>query len=399
MAPLAVCLADLPRLAATQVRVHGRLVGSPRHLDDATALVRVVGADAHEEGTYVVGVAHWDGAELRWVALESATTPSRRFGHGASEYVVARRGPIPLRARLEAIAAARRAARDYFERRGFLEVETPIVVGSPGLDVHLAPVALRLEGPPKWLNTSPEYHMKRLLVAGIAPIFQLTKVFRGDEAGRLHSAEFTMLEWYRSAASFEEVVRDTHGVVRAVFDALAPWRRGHARPTLCDVGSEWEWLTVRDAFTRYTTTTMDLALRDEVRFYQHMVEDIEPHLGRGTPTILHRYPISMASLARPCRDDPSVAERFEVYAAGIELCNGFGELTDPVEQRRRFEHDLDLRRAAGAATPAVDERLLAALEDGMPPSAGNALGFDRLVLLALGVTELSDVLAFPPARA
>jgi lysyl-tRNA synthetase class 2 len=301
---------------------------------------------------------------------------------------------------LGARAAALRAVRAYFDGRGFVEVETPVRVPCPGLDPHLAGVGA---GPGRYLITSPEYQMKRLLVGGVPRCYQFARCFRGDEVGRLHQPEFTMLEWYRAFAGVESVMADTEALVRATCAALGRPGRLEAGGLAAELGGgPFERLRVADAFERYAGVgegeMLRLAADDEAAYFRALVDAVEPALARaGRPVFLVDFPATHASLARRRPDDPRYAERFELYAAGVELCNGFGELTDPAEQRARFARDLEVRRARGLDAYPPDERFLAALDEGLPPSAGNALGFDRLVALALGAPGVGEVMAFPDA--
>ena len=272
--------------------------------------------------------------------------------------------------------------RAWFRARAFVHVETPSAVPSPGLDVHLAALEVRGLRAPRWLATSPEYQMKRLLVAGMPRIYQIGRAFRADESGHLHQPEFAMLEWYRASAGAGEVMRDTEELVAS----LAP-----------RLGAPWERLTVADAFDRFAGIALDAVLPNEELFFRILIEKIEPKLGFDRPVFLTEWPATMASLARIVTGSRGlrVADRFEAYVDGIELCNGFGELTDPIEQRRRLEHDQRERARLGLPVYPIDERFLAALEEGMPPSGGNALGLDRLVMLLLGAKDIRDVIAFP----
>jgi lysyl-tRNA synthetase class 2 len=296
-----------------------------------------------------------------------------------------------LRERAEVLSRARR----FFDARGFVEVETPILVPSPGLDLHLDAfeVAGGDRGAPRWLITSPEYQMKRLLADGWERIYQLVRCFRRGEEGSRHSPEFTMLEWYRANDGVESVMRDTEQLVAAVTGGSATLgdRRLDLRPP-------FERLPVCDAFARHAgwspEETLDAAAHDEDRYFRAMVERVEPALERMNHGVfLVDYPASQASLARKKPGDPRVAERFELYVAGLELCNGFGELVDATEQRARLEHDREARRLRGLPVYPLDERFLEALGR-VPPSAGNALGLDRLVALVCGSTSIDDFLAF-----
>ncbi len=302
---------------------------------------------------------------------------------------------------LERRAEVLGAIRAFFRARGFLEVETPAIVPCPGLDVHLRPFEVGGAG---WLATSPEFQMKRLLARGATKVFQIAKAFRREEVGAHHEREFTMLEWYRGPGAMRDVIADTEALVNHVAQvAGGPDGRLHAGGPIDSDGAAavgalntalpWRRLTVRDAFAAWAPEVdIDDPTTDDA-FFEALVERIEPAL-ETRPTFLTHWPARMASLARLDPDDARVAERFEAYVGGLELCNGFGELTDPVEQRARFEADLAARRQAGLETPPLDERFLKEL--GLcPPAAGNALGVDRLVMLALGKTHIAEVLAFP----
>ncbi len=328
------------------------------------------------------------------------------------------------RANLEKRGVILSALRSFFTAEGFVEVETPCLQISPGLEPHLRAFATTLEdatgGPsrPLYLHTSPEFAMKKLLAAGVERPFQLARVFRNGERSPTHHPEFTMLEWYRAHAPLERMMDDTEALVRAAARAVGSplLRRG---AVVCDPFAPWQRLSVAEAFFTYCdmdilATAPDpwqpevaLLAREAQRvgisvsatdrwddlFFKLVLDRIEPHLGNGVPTFLHAYPVSMAALARPSPDDPRVAERFEAYACGVELCNAFGELTDPVEQRRRFQDDMDLKEQLYGERYPLDEGFLAALgSDSMPPSSGNALGVDRLVMLLTGAASLEEVL-------
>jgi lysyl-tRNA synthetase class 2 len=297
--------------------------------------------------------------------------------------------PLERRARLFA------QVRAFFEARDFLEVETPLLVPSPGLDVHLDAFAVETSRGQSYLSTSPEYQMKRLLADGYPRIFQIAKAFRKDEIGELHNPEFTMLEWYRAPGAVEDVMSDTEQLVAAVTGGrVVLEERAHtAIPP-------FERIRVLEAYERFAglraEETLSLADHDEERFFRLLIEKVEPGIfGLGRATFLTEYPTSQASLARKKPGDPRVAERFELYLAGVELCNGFGELTDPVEQRHRLERDRRTRAQRGLPVYPIDTKFLAALESGLPPCAGNALGLDRLVALACGSRRIGDTMAFP----
>ncbi len=314
-----------------------------------------------------------------------------------------------MRQRLTLRATVAERVREYLKGQGFLEVETPAIGISPGLDVHLSafgvlghmtPTPSGLPTPYGFLVTSPEYHMKRLLVGGIPRCYQFARCFRAGELGRWHQPEFTMLEWYRSWASLDEVLADTERVIRAATTA-------GPSPEVIVVGDReipleegFDRITVRDAFAAYAPEIADpiaLAQEDESEYFRVLSDRVEPRLGEHAPVFLTRFPARHASLAKGCADDPTVCERAELYIAGIELCNAFLELTDPDEQRKRFVRDQREREVRGYPVYPMDGDFLNALAEGMPPSAGNALGFDRLVALIADSTDLGDVIAFPHA--
>jgi lysyl-tRNA synthetase class 2 len=323
---------------------------------------------------------------------------------------------------LQARARITAATRRWFEGQGFAEVETPILQASPGNETHLHAFGTELQttggaAEKLYLRTSPEFACKKLLAAGEQKIFSLARCFRNRERSALHHPEFTMLEWYRVNEPYEHVMDDcaaliaeaarTGGVARFSFG-------GHA----ADPFAAPERLTVAEAFRRYADIDLlatlngarpdrglmaDAASRAGIRiaiddtwsdiFSRVLVERVEPQLGDGRITILHEYPAPEAALAQRAAD-PRVAQRFEIFCCGIELANGFGELTDPVEQRRRFEHAMaEKERLYGERYP-IDPDFLAALAI-MPPASGVALGFDRLVMLATGAARIEQVLWAP----
>jgi lysyl-tRNA synthetase class 2 len=330
----------------------------------------------------------------------------------------ARRAPL-LRTRARIAAAVRQ----YFAVRDFIEVETAVLQVSPGNEAHLHAFATEFVGPGGegvrlFLRTSPEFACKKLLAAGEDRVFDFGRVFRNRERGPLHHPEFTMLEWYRARTPYEAVVADALALLAQAADAAgAPalrWR-GHA----CDPRAAPERLTVAEAFARFASidllATVDgqdtdrdalaraaraagLRVADDDTwsdvFSKVLVARVEPRLGMERPTVLYEYPAAEAALARPKAGDARVAERFELYACGVELANGFGELTDAAEQRRRFEVEMaEKQRVYGERYP-IDEDFLAALAL-MPPASGVALGFDRLVMLAAGATHIDEVIWTP----
>jgi lysyl-tRNA synthetase class 2 len=290
--------------------------------------------------------------------------------------------------------------RAFFASRGYLEVETPALVPCPGLDLHLDAFEVPSAPPQaRWLSTSPEHQMKRLLATrepGHERIFQIARAFRRGEEGSRHNPEFTILEFYRANAGASEVMKDTEQLVARLTGgaAVVDGRAIDTRPPV-------RRLTVADAFVQYARIAEDevhrLANEDEDRFFRLLVDEVEPRLAELDHAVfLTEYPIAFASLARPKPGDPRVAERFELYVAGVELCNGFGELTDAAEQRRRFVRDQGERRKRGLAVYPLDERFLDALRT-MPPAGGNAIGFDRLCAIAAGTSTIEPLMAFTVA--
>ena len=307
-----------------------------------------------------------------------------------------------------------RSVRAYFLKHGYMEVETPYAVHAPGEEVHLRTFATMRERPdgeaePLWLHTSPEFAMKRLLVAQAGPIFQFARVWRNGEGGALHAAEFTMLDWYRPEAGMDGLINEVVDLLRSVLPPVV-----RSRGITSDL-SRFERMTVAEAFARHVGVDLlaigedppALAAAARVRlrkgetwedlFFRLLLERIEPHLGRQHPTFLTHWPTAQAALARRDPADPRVAERFELFVCGIELANAFVELTDPVEQRARFLLERERRHAMRGPDWALDEDFLAALEFGMPPSVGIALGFDRLAMIASGADRIGQVLWLPPA--
>jgi lysyl-tRNA synthetase class 2 len=316
------------------------------------------------------------------------------------------------------------ALRDWFRRRGFLEVETPALQVSPGNEIHLHAFATEITTPggsraPLYLHTSPEFTCKKLLAAGESRVFSLPHVFRNRERGPLHHPEFTMLEWYRSNEPYEALMADCAAILvetaKAAGSLQLQWKGRTADPY-----SAPERLSVADAFSKFAgidllaTLDDDEGNRDKLAtatraagiqvadddnwsdvFSRVLVERIEPRLGLGRPTLLDRYPLPEAAWAQRA-DDPRLAQRFELYACGVELANGFAEITDAIEQRRRFQDAMvERQRRYGEQYP-IDDDFLAAVA-AMPPASGIALGFDRLVMLATGATRIEQVLWAPVA--
>ena len=304
-----------------------------------------------------------------------------------------------LRLRAEILAKIRA----FFAEREVMEVETPLLASAPVTDLHLHALSCRYRGPgvdegrDLYLQTSPEFAMKRLLAAGSGPIYQICRAVRDGEAGRRHNPEFTILEWYRPGWDHHRLMDEVDGLLAATLGSRSSERLSYA-----------------EAYTRYAGfdphSEPDISLRNRVRDFGVSSADdltrndlldlvlthvIEPKLGHCQPTFIHDYPASQASLARIRDGDPPLAERFEVFAEGVELANGYHELTDPTEQRCRFEADIQARENQGLPSVPIDERLIAGLEHGLPNCAGVAIGVDRLIMLAFGSRNISDVLAFP----
>ncbi len=305
-----------------------------------------------------------------------------------------------------------RRLRAFFERRDFLEVETPLLSADTVIDRHLDPLPVTLCDDPSdpaagrtmWLQTSPEFAMKRLLAAGATAIHQITRSFRGGEHGALHNPEFTIVEWYRVGDALEEGMLLLAELAEEMLGAGSTERLTYRDAFLARVGVDPHTATceqLADSARRHSLSTpAGLALDDRDGWLDLLlVELVEPHLGRRVPTILYDYPASQAALAHVRDDDPPVAERFELYVRGIELANGYHELVDPKVLRQRNQTVNRQRAAEGKYTLPEESRLLSAMKHGLPSCAGVALGFDRLVMLAAGVADISEAMAFSIERA
>lgn len=319
-----------------------------------------------------------------------------------------------------------RVVREWFVHKGFAEVETGILQTSPGNETHLHALRTELRAPDgerltRYFRTSPEFACKKLLAAGEPRIVEFAKVFRDRECGDLHLPEFTMLEWYRAETSYQAVMADCVAVIGAAARA-AGTKLFSFRGRIADPFAEPQLLTVADAFSNYCGIDLLATVADGrgdrqalasaaqrwVRladdddwsdiFSKVLVEHIEPNLGQGRLTLLHDYPAPEAALARLSAADLRVAERFEVYACGVELANGFGELTDAAEQRARFQHAMDEKQRRYGERYPLDDEFLDAVGH-MPEASGVALGFDRLVMLAAGATRIDQVVWTPPQGA
>jgi lysyl-tRNA synthetase class 2 len=317
--------------------------------------------------------------------------------------------PTAPRSALAARADLNRLIRDFFQHRAVLEVETPLMSRGSGTDPHLTPIVARYgaergsEGAPRYLQTSPEFAMKRLLCAGSGPIYQLCKAFRDGESGPRHNPEFTMLEWYRPGFSLEQLMEEVEGLVRAALplDAAAIPRLSYAELFQRELGidphaaalAELQALVHARVDAQLELTERDACLD---LLYSAL---LEPTLIE--PVFIQDYPASQAALAKTAQDAQGrlVARRFELVIGGLELANGYDELSDATEQARRFEEDGVKRTRLGLPQLAADTRLVAALAQGLPACAGVALGVDRLLMLKLGTRNIEEVLAFPEARA
>jgi lysyl-tRNA synthetase class 2 len=315
-------------------------------------------------------------------------------------------GMEALRRRAELLATLRH----FFAERGVMEVETPALSEWGATDPHLDSFLTRYTGPgaaagrDAYLQTSPEFAMKRLLAAGSGPIYQICKAFRNGESGRRHNPEFTLLEWYRPGFDYHALMAEVDDLLRAVLKTPPTEYRSYA--AVFEHHLHFNPHTATTAQLRDCAAAHRLIVSETLRddrdawlslLWSHL---IEPQLGiGGRPQFVFDYPVSQAMLARIRPGSPAVAERFEVYIDGIELANGFQELEDSAEQRRRFEENRRFRAANGLIEMSLDERLLAALAQGLPFCSGVALGVDRLLMLMLHANDLAEVLAFPFDRA
>jgi lysyl-tRNA synthetase class 2 len=313
-----------------------------------------------------------------------------------------------LRARAELYARVRA----FFAARDVLEVQTPVLSTAAAVDIHIHSwTAHSITLGSRWLQTSPEFAMKRLLAAGSGPVYQICPVFREDEPGRQHNPEFTMLEWYRPGFDHHRLMDEVEALVAAVSSdhaSLAAFERIAYRDAVLREAEIDPLTTGPDELRRCAErngiplpagiTAAESADRD---FWLDLLMGlwVGPKLGAERPTFIHDYPASQAALARIRPGDPAVAERFELYWRGVELANGFHELGDASEQRRRFEQDQARRHTRGQVIPPMDEKLLAALDYGLPECAGVALGLDRLLMLMLGLDSVAETQAFPFDRA
>ena len=293
--------------------------------------------------------------------------------------------------------------REFFHQRGFLEVETPLLSADTVIDRHLDPFVVDVSGSPRWLQTSPEFAMKRLLATGAQAIYQVTKAFRREELGPLHNPEFTMVEWYRQGDTMADGIDLLDSLSQAMLERGPAERVSYRDAFLQHAGIDpltAEPAQLRAAGRRGSAPPQSLADDDRDGWLDWiLVEQVQPHLGTDRPAILYDYPASQAALAQVRHEDPPVAERFELFVDGIELANGYHELLDPDVLHTRNQTNNHARVADGKQPLPEDSRLLVAMESGLPPCSGVALGFDRLVMVAAGADRIDQVLAFPFDRA
>lgn len=319
-----------------------------------------------------------------------------------------------LRARGSIIRGIRR----FFDMQGFEEVQTPILQVCPVIDAHIHGFKTQLKDidlkdkATLYLHTSPEFSMKKLLAAGMEKIYQICPVFRNAEGSSRHRPEFTMIEWYRINSDYRAMMDDCEDLLRALAQeqGVKVLRHGNIES---DPFAPWERLSVSGAFQKFADIDLDaclenrdvfvqqanqagISVRDQDNwddiFFSVMARKIEPHLGESVPCILYDYPLCLASLSKPSAEAPNYAERFELYVCGVELANAFSELTDAKEQKRRYEIEMQIKEKYYGERYPLDEDFIAALESGLPPSSGIALGVDRLVMLMTGASDIKDVI-------
>ena len=295
-----------------------------------------------------------------------------------------------IRPNLELRARIIQAIRGFFIDREYLEVETPIRIPAPAPEAHIDAVMTD-----NWfLQTSPELCMKQLLAAGFSRIFQICKCFRHQERGTKHLPELTMLEWYQTGRNYKDLMDECENLIRSVAGRINGNDKMSYRGREILLGTPWTRMSVAAAFHQYASMTMEKALEKDC-FDEVMAIEIEPNLGSPTPLFLYDYPAPCGALARLKPRNDLLAERFELYIAGIELCNGFSELTDPVEQKARFEKEQQRRKSFGHPVYPMPHKFLNALKN-MPDAGGNALGIDRLTMLFCDAPEIDDVVTFTP---
>jgi len=304
---------------------------------------------------------------------------------------VAKNWPLARRKEnLQQRARVLRGIRQFFIEEGYLEVETPHRIPTPAPESHIEAIP----SDTWFLHTSPELCMKRLMAAGYHKIFQICRCWRERERGSLHLPEFTLLEWYRTGGDYRSLMEECEELIRSVARAIGSGQKIIFRGRKIDLSEPWERISIKEAFHNYSQTFVTEALEKNL-FDEIMVQDIEPNLGVGKPTFIYDYPADRGALARLKKEDPTVAERFELYIGGLELANGFSELADSDEQKKRFQAENKNRQSLGKRIYSMPDKFLAELDD-MPPSAGIALGVDRLVMVFLDSETIDEVVAFTP---
>lgn len=296
---------------------------------------------------------------------------------------------LKIKANLERRALIHSCIRDFFRSEGFLEVQTPLLVPVVAPERYIEPFIVN----DRFLSTSPEMHMKRLLAAGYERIFQICHCFRRRERGQLHNPEFTMLEWYRVGADYIQIIKDTEKLVLSIADKLGSGTTIRYQGQKINLAPPWPRITVRDAFLKLARWDPFARLYAE-RFDVDLVEKVIPGFDPKRPTVLLDYPAAMASLARLRPGKPPVAERAEVFIGGLEIANAYSELTDAAEQKKRFSQEIESIKREGKRSPAMPRRFLEAMAN-LPECGGNALGVDRLVMLFCDARSIDEVIPFP----
>ena len=295
------------------------------------------------------------------------------------------------RSRLAARARMLCALRNWFAQHDFLEVESPVRLSAPALEDYIDAVEA---GAGRWLRTSPELHLKRMLAAGYERIFEIGPCFRAGESGDHHREEFTMLEWYRRGGSWRELMADAQGMVRAAIAAIHPGKTALPfRGKLIRFDQNWQELTVSDAFERYAEMSLSEAIR-RGEFELQLCEKVEPHLGNDAPLFLTEYPVECSGLSAPLEGRPGFVARWELYVAGLEIGNACSELVDPPEQERRFQATTELRARDHRPVYPMDQPFMNAIWNGLAPSAGTAIGLDRLAMVLTDAADIAEVRAF-----
>ena len=297
---------------------------------------------------------------------------------------------IKRKVALQKRATILQSIRTFFIEEGYLEVETPCRIPTPAPEAHLNAIPSG-----SWfLQPSPELCMKRMMAAGYQKIFQLCRCWRERERGNQHLPEFTLLEWYRAGVDYYSLMEECEALIQYVSTVIGLGQKIFFHGQEINLSGPWQRVSVKEAFHRYTQTSLSEALKRD-RFDERVVQDIEPRLGIGKPMFMYDYPAQRGALARLKQGDPSVAERFELYIGGLELANGFSELIDSEEQRKRFHLENENRRSLGKSNYSIPDKFLEELES-MPPSAGIALGVDRLVMVFVDAKTIDEVVAFTP---